>query len=191
MSTLTAIENAVIAWVAAAGVAGGIPLAASSVILADQGGPRPDHAYVTVKVITHDTTVHTDELVVDEDALQRVRGLRTGTVSLNAYGAGAEAWLERANLKLRSPSVMDLLETAGLTLRPEGGIRNLTGLRDTAAEARFQRDYFVDYGLVESDDDAEAGVELGTVIHTDEFRDDALDAGTAADRIETVTIEVS
>jgi hypothetical protein len=183
VSTRTDIEDVVRSWLVAAGASGGIPSADSAVIIADQDGPRPALPYLTVRVLLYDLPVGEDESAVDDadPPTVRQRGQRTGTVSVNAYGTGAEDWLERAVLLLRSPSVAALLLAGGLTIRPEGGISNLSGLRDTGTETRFHRDFAIDYELRGGDDDAEDAVELEQVVHEDHF------TGQPGERVVTVT----
>jgi hypothetical protein len=183
VSTRTDIEDVVRSWLVAAGASGGIPSADSAVIIADQDGPRPALPYLTVRVLLYDLPVGEDESVVDDadPPTVRQRGQRTGTVSVNAFGSGAEDWLERAVLLLRSPSVRALLDAGQLTVRPEGGSNNLSRVRDDKTEVRFQRDFFVDYELVGDDEDAEEAVELEQVVHEDTFH------GQPGDRVVTVT----
>lgn len=181
--TRTAIETAVRAWLVAAGASGGIPDPDSSVIVADADAVRPPLPYLLVRVTAYDIPVHEDEDLTDDadPPTWRARGNRTSTVSVNAYGAGAEAWLERAVLMLRAPSVLAQLGAAGLAVRPEGGLNNLSDLLDSHTEVRFQRDFAVDYvreGAVPGD--TEDGVELEQVVYDADW----------GDRGETVTIEV-
>jgi hypothetical protein len=175
------IEDAVRGWLALVGEEGGIPDADSAVVIADQDAVRPPLPYLVVRVDVYDLVVHTDETSADDSdpPVWQTRGQRTGTVSVNAYGPTAAGWLERAVLMLRAPSVQALLSTAGLTIRPEGGARNLSGLLDDATQARLQRDFFVDYG---TDTGAEAVLELAEAVHADTWESDH-----PSDLTETVT----
>jgi hypothetical protein len=171
VSVRTDIEDAVRAWLVAAGADGGISSPDAKVIIADQDAARPPLPYVTVKVLVYDVQEKEDETWVDEDGNRNVRGLRTGTVSLNAYGATAEGWLERAHLLLGMPSVLAILN--GIALRPRpGGINNLSGVLDGATQARFQRDYAVDYERESSATEVEAATELERVVTTLEVSSD-------------------
>lgn len=184
MSVRSTIEDGVRAWLVAAGVAGGIPSAASAVIFADQDAVRPPLPYLVVKVVVYDIPVHEDEdLFDDEDPPRwRGRGNRTSTVSVNAYGAGAEAWLERATLFLRSPATLAQLGAAGLAVRPEGGLNNLSGLLDDSTQVRFQRDFAVDYVREGADPaDTEDVTELELVVHEDTW------TGGPDDLVQTVS----
>lgn len=179
-----AIEAAVRAWLIAAGVAGGVPNPDRAVVLADQDGPRPPLPYLVVRVVVYDIPVHEDEDLVDDadPPTWRARGLRTSTVSVNAFGGSAAAWLERANLMLRAPSIRAQLDAAGFALRPNGGINNLSALRDSGTETRFQRDFAVDYTREGSvPDDTEALVELAEAVHEDTWQ------GSPDDLVQTVT----
>lgn len=182
MSVRSAIEDAVRAWLVAAGVAGGVPSADSAVVFADQDQPKPALPCLVVRVVVYDIPVHDDEDLYDDTPQWRGRGQRTSTVSVNAYGAGAEAWLERAHLMLRAPSVLAQLSAAGFAVRPVGGVNNLSGLLDDHTQVRFERDFAVDYTREGVDpDDVESVVELGEVVHEDEWD------GQPDIRTETVT----
>ena len=179
-----AIEAAVRAWLIAAGVSGGVPNPDRAVVLADKDGPRPPLPYLVVRVVVYDIPVHEDEDLVDDSdpPTWRGRGQRTSTVSINAFGAGADAWLERASLMLRAPSILAQLTAAAIVVRPAGGLNNLSALRDSGTEARFQRDYSVDYTREGSvPDDTEDVTELELVVHEDTWQ------GSPDDLIETVT----
>lgn len=184
MTIRASIENAVRAWLVLAGAAGGVANPDRAVIFGDQDTTRPSLPYVTVRVLVYDIPVGEDEDLVDDadPPTWRGRGQRTGTVSVNAYGAAAEAWLERAVFMLRSPSVQTLLTAGGLTVRPEGGLNNLSSLLDDKTQVRFQRDFAVDYERDAEPTDAEAAVELEQVVHEDTFGSDV-----PGDRVVTVT----
>lgn len=184
MSVRSAIEDGVRAWLVAAGVAGGVPNAARAVIFADQDAVRPALPYMVVRVVVYDIPVHEDEDLFDDESPPqwRGRGSRTSTVSVNAYGTGAEAWLERATLFLRSPATLAQLGAAGLAVRTEGGLNNLSGLLDESSQVRFQRDFLVDYTREGADPaDTEAVTELELVVHEDTW------TGGPDDLVQTVS----
>lgn len=183
--TRNALETAVRAWLVATGAQSGIPNADSAVIFADEDGVRPPLPYLTVRVLVYDVDVHVDERIdkVDEDDAPtwESRGLRTGTVAVNSYGAGGEAWLERAAFMINAPSSQAVLQPAGVVIRTNGGINNLSGLLDDGTEVRFERDFSVDYERRASETEVEGLVELETVVHEDTF------AGSPDDRVVTIT----
>jgi len=74
-------------------------------------------------------------------------GQRRSTVSLQGFGAATAGWLERMVLRLGSPDVRELLDAAGLSVRPLGGLTNLALILDTASEPRYARDVEVSYAL--------------------------------------------
>jgi hypothetical protein len=153
-------------------------------VLADQDGPRPPLPYLLVRVVVWDLPVGEDEDLVDDSdpPTWRARGQRTSTVSINAFGGSAAGWLERANLMLRAPSILAQLDAAGLALRPQGGLNNLSALRDSGTEARFQRDYAVDYVRSGSaPGDTEQLAELAEVVHEDTWQ------GSPDDFVQTVS----
>lgn len=175
----TVLEDAVRSWLGLAGSSGGIPNADRAVIFADQDVSRPAQPYLVVKVVVYDIQVHEDQDLINGNGAGvptwQGRGNRTSTVSVNAYGSGAEAWLERAAFMLRSPPVRDLLSGLGIAIRPEGGLNNLSQLLDESTQVRFERDFAVDYerNAVVSGPapDTVDQIELGTLEHVDEFGD--------------------
>lgn len=171
MSQRTDIENAIVAWLVAAGVDGGIPSPDSAVIIADQDAPRPPLPYLTVRLTSYGGKAGEDEELIDDSdpPLFTARGQRTGEVSINAYGDGAEDWLERAGFMLRYPSVKAILTAAGLNVEPIGEVRNLSALRSSHSENRFQQDFSVAYERTALPTDTEEAVELEVVQHTDDW----------------------
>jgi hypothetical protein len=85
-------------------------------------------------------------------------------VSVQGFGDGAEAWLERALLRLALGSVAQAFIDAGVS-SPEvdGGIRDVSRLLGTAHEPRVALDLAVGYGLRTATDDASSPVALATV----------------------------
>lgn len=186
--TRTALENAIRAWLVLAGVVGGVPNADRAVIFAHQDGTRPPLPYLTINLIVPSAQVHEDEEWVDDEATPRhhIRGNRFATVSVNAYGATAYDWLDRAGLRLRAPTVKALNDTAGIAVQTLSEIRDLSGLRDQGTERRWQQDFRVDYVRETAvPTELENVVELEDVIHEDHWD------GEPSERVETVTIEVS
>lgn len=169
--TRQALENAVRAWLVAAGALGGIPSDDAKVVIADLDGTRPPLPYLLVRTLTHDVAVGQDETIVDDATPPQVyvRGQRYATVGLQAFGEDAVGWLQRALLHLRSPSILALNQAAGIAVRRQGGTTNLSGLRDSHTEVRFSQDVRVDYEVITPQVDAEPGVELEQVVSTHEF----------------------
>lgn len=177
-----AIENAVRAWLILAGAATpGIPTPDRAVIVADQDGPRPPLPYLAVRVDAYDLQTVGDEDLTDATPTWRARGQRSSNVSVNAFGATAEAWLERAVFMLRSPAVLAQLAAAGFAIRVNGSLVNVSALLDDRTAIRFLREFFVDYQRDASGAEIEGVVDLGTVEHVDTLH------GKPTDRIVTVT----
>lgn len=172
-SILTCIASAARTWFVQQAVQGGIPAADGRVIFADEPGPRPPLPYVVVDVPVLDERLGRDEVVVDDSDPPQVsvRAFRAGMVSLHAYGDGALTWLERAQATLQQPASQTTLTTEGLNLEPVGGTQNLTSLLETQNETYFRQDYQFTYQRLADPADAETGVELAQVVHTDEFGD--------------------
>jgi hypothetical protein len=165
------LETAVRSWLVLAGASGGIPNADRAVIIADKNGPRPTLPYLMVRIQDYDGQVHTDESIVDDGAIPtwRSRGPRRATASVHAFGEGAEDWLVRASNQIGSPAVRSLFGAANIAVRPNGDVRNLSKLLDDKTQARFHRDFFVDYTHETAVPDRAPLVELGRVEHVDTF----------------------
>lgn len=174
--TRAGIEDAVRAWLVLAGASGGVPSAASAVVMADQDTVRPPLPYLTVRVLSYDLTVGEDEDLVDDadPPTWQPRGQRTSVVSVNGFGPTAEAWLSRAVLMLRAPSVLAQLGAAGVAVRPIGPTSNLSALLDDATQVRVERDFGVDY-VQTATDEVEDLVPLEQVEHEDTWQSEAGD----------------
>lgn len=185
--TRQAIEDAVRAWLVAAGAAGGIPNADRAVVVADQDGTRPPLPYLLVRTLVHDIRIGEDERIVDDSTPPQVyvRGQRYNTLSVQAFGEVALGWLERATLKLSSPAILELNNAAGIAVDTEGGLTNLSSVRDTHSEVRFVQDIRVDYERITTGTELEDGVELELVEHEDTWK-----SAQPGDRVENITVTV-
>lgn len=143
MTIRESILQGVRTWLKAAAT-----LTDAQVIPADDVGPRPAMPYLTVKVLSADLQVGEDDpwphLVLGVPKLT-VRGNRSGSVSVQSFGAAAEEWLATARLSLRLPAIQEVLRAAGLTIVPDGAARDITAVRDTRAEPRFVWDLAIQY----------------------------------------------
>lgn len=186
--TRTELEDKVRAWLVAAGALGGIASPDAKVIVADQDGTRPPLPYLLVRTLTHDVPVGQDETIVDDATPPQVyvRGQRYATVGVQAFGEEALGWLQRAMRHLSSPSIVARNRTAGVAIRAQGGITNLSRLRDSHTEARFSQDFRVDFEVLTAEADAEGAVELEQVVNTHEYT--SQDGSPA--RAEVVTIHL-
>lgn len=141
----TAVENALRAWVKA-----GSGLDNEHVIWAEQGGPRPDGAFVTVRIGDLVPVGAFDEVTHGYDATQPlgeeiehvVRGERSCMVSVQAFtpevmgSASARAVASRVLTALQRPSVRDALEAAGLSVYDPGTVKYVPAIVGTEFEAR-------------------------------------------------------
>lgn len=92
--------------------------------------------------------------------IERVVGDCFATVSVQGFGAGAEAWLVRAKRRLRSDSVIAQNDRDCVTIRADGAVSNLSEVLDTSIEPRFLLEVEVDYAFAEF---GETMIALGTV----------------------------
>jgi hypothetical protein len=128
--------------------------------------PRPNLPYITIKVTTADIPVGVDERIPKTEApaaaTVKGRGHRSGTVSVNGFGADSAGWLEVFTLRLQYETSIRRLQAAGIAvINRGGGVTDLSALVDTSIEARFLREFEISYSVV--DTDAEALVEAETI----------------------------
>lgn len=162
MTNREAITQAVREWYKSA-----LALTDAQIIPADDKGPRPPLPYLTVKVIVADIPTATDEPIremtdITEIPTIRMRGQRSGTVSVQGFGADSYGWIEVATLRLGYDTIQRALCDAGLTvINRGGGITDLSALIDTEIEPRFLREYEIGYSVI--DTDAEELIEAASV----------------------------
>lgn len=165
------IENDILTaargWLVAQGAAGGIPNPDAAVIFANENGPRPPLPYVVIDVEVFDERIGYDEVQIGSTALVAPKGQRAGVISMESFGHGGERWLERAVYLLNTAESLGLL--TALWLEPEGGLVNLSTAVDTDVETRYRRDFAFTYERHADAGDPSQGVELGQVVHTDDF----------------------
>lgn len=149
MTIRDTILQTVRAWFAVS-----IPLVdpASQIIPADDKGPRPSLPYLTVKVTAADVAVGVDEKKEGSSGgapTVTPRGIRSGSVSVQGYGAITSEWIQDATLALTSSSVQAVLTAGGLTVTTLGsGTTDLSGLLDTKFEPRFLKEFQIGYAVL-------------------------------------------
>lgn len=140
----TTVETALHAWIVASS-----GLAANHVIWAQQNGPRPDGAFITMRLSTL-RRVGQDWLEAPDSVTWRARGMRQGTLSIQCFGgaavgaAGATQILDYVVSRSVLPSSRDVLQAAGIGLAKLGTVQSLDGVINTTVfepratlEARF------------------------------------------------------
>lgn len=166
MAASETVLQAVRGWLQANAAAAG-SLTDAQVIVSQPDATRPAKPYLTVKVTSPGVVVGFDETILDldgSDPRRRANGIRRATVSVQGFGAGAEAWLERALLRLAYSDVTAAFSSSGVdTPIPAGGIRDISALLGTAWEPRYALDLDVGYGIRTADSDAESPIALTTV----------------------------
>jgi len=168
----------------------GTALTNSQVIPADDKGPRPATPYLTVKVMVHDIPIGQDVVFSDlsgrGDPQWKQTGQRSGTVSMQGFGAGSDDWLGNLMMSYLLPGAVDILDAAEIDLHPmPGGVTDLSTLLDTAIEERYLLEWDVTYELTTDDTYAETGVELEHVIMTT-----IQDEGDPSERTVVTTIDL-
>lgn len=175
-TTLRQLEDGVRAWLVQFGALGGVPNADRAVVIADENAPRPPFPYASVRVLVYDIPqASRDEWYANDSDQLITRAERSGTVSLNGFGEEAAVWLERAISTLSQPSACEFLDPLGFNLEAIDGERNLSALRDTDVEPRFQRDLRLSYTLITDPADADTVVPVETIETTSTFQSETGD----------------
>lgn len=86
-------------------------------------------------------------LVAADLPVAGLMGQRMATVSVQSFGLTAAEWLERAAARLPMPAVQELLEGLGLSVRPLGGMTDLSALLDDHIEGRRLREFEVTFSV--------------------------------------------
>ena len=145
---MAAIQTALVGWIAAAtGIASG------SVIVADQGGPRPSKPFATVKVTDIANMGAYDAMSTSmaggtpdpgEEVVITAGGHRELSVSVQLFTAStqgtASAMALASKLRAQAPISEALFDAAGVTLAQVGAARNLAEVFRTTQEGRAQVD---------------------------------------------------
>ncbi len=128
-------------------------------IYEEQADPRPsERPYGTIRVMNQ-AQVGGDDVKKPVDALgiRESKGVRSGAMSLNIYGDGANEKMQLAMESMfKETSIRKLWDTYGVSVTTAGDIQNLTGLLETDFEERAQmdvnilyaREYDEDVGLI-------------------------------------------
>jgi hypothetical protein len=142
--TRATIEAAVVTWLSDA--------TSKTVILANQGTPRPARPYLTVLISSVRTVGGEDARAISAVGVQTIYGDREVSVSVQAFGAGALDLARAAALALNKETVRQKLATSGLC--PSGItpiVAELTELLETDFEERAQFDAVLALGETYTD----------------------------------------
>lgn len=151
MTTRANIEDAVYTWVQVS--------TGQTVIFAEQGPPRPDTPYLTIKV-NGPVSVGFDEgrgladpTGAPDPAVQTYRGEREVSVSVQAFGAGALDYARAAARALSTETTRSQLAAASLFHRGiVPAVNELTELLETEFEERAQFDATLGFAEEYTDD---------------------------------------
>ena len=129
----------------------GLGLTDTQVVVEDTKSARVPLPYLTVKVIAYGGNGVAQDWVTNtvngsSNPEKTPRGYRETTISVNAYGTGAAAWLEALpDLISEDDIVRAELTAAGLTLSAPSAITDISTLLDTAIEYRANVTFFGAY----------------------------------------------
>ena len=183
MSVRDDIYAAILAWLQAAPLS----LTSAQVIRARQSGdaPRPAEPYLTVLLPVLDVPTSQDwhvETVSGSDPVRQLAGARTGTLSIQGSGGGADEWLADAELMLGRHDVNKALNAAGVALDRTGGLTDLSAVLDTGFEQRYSAEYTVRYGILSA---AETLIPVEEIVTTTTYTSD-----TSGDLVVANTISI-
>lgn len=169
-------------------VKGLLSLTDEQVIPADAPGTRPALPYLVVSAVVWDISEGADERLRaingSGNPTVKIRGRRSATVQIEAFGDDAEGWLEQLKLAFWTEAASDLMATAGVALRAIGGPQNTTAVRDTGFEQRAIEEFEATYAIEGSEIEE---VELQLVDIDVELDSDG---DGIADYTDTITVSV-
>jgi hypothetical protein len=175
-----ALIQGVRSWIFAA-----TALAKTKIIPADDPNARPALPYIEVSLIQFDEQIGVDELEQSTTTAGNpavvARGMRRATVSLQGYGTGSAQLIMKAALRLRNPSIMDLMLTNNFHVRDLSPITDVSALASNEIEKRFAKDFELQYLL--RDTDPEDLIEPTTFVFAMTY-----DSIEIADLVDTLTI---
>ena len=131
MPTVIEIQNALRDWVVDAV---GVSAVGQRVIFAEQGAPKPARPYVDIHIPGLASRGQDEKQATDVAGVRKVVGIRTATVTIQAYGPGAMQIAMTVRDALGKETVTDKLHAAGLSFWQAQQVSNLT----TNIEAQFE-----------------------------------------------------
>lgn len=142
---LKKVQTDIFDWVRDYSISDCFPsLVENHIIWADQNGTQPKPPYITLKIVSGPTEVGiTDDLDFDESDLKfKIDGLRTMTVSIQAFGSESLQILARLQSSLQFPEVHEYFRSKGLSAYDNTGITDVTTALETIFEQRNTMDVF-------------------------------------------------
>lgn len=107
------------------------------VIWADENGARPDENYITLKVMTFSKIGQKDELPTDNSGDRKVKYDEDFTVNIEGYGIGVQDNIQELKDSLQLESVLQSLVQAGIAVRADSDITDISVLLDETIEKRY------------------------------------------------------
>ncbi len=134
----------------------GFGLMDSQVIVLDNEGHRPTIPYLALTVLAGGTNTESTDWITHNEIggtpRKIPRGYREAQVSVNAYGLGAEVWVDQiADVAFNNEQVIEDLRQRGVTIVQVGPPTNLTALVDASHEYRSNTAITCAYEHVGSD----------------------------------------
>jgi hypothetical protein len=142
---LTAIQDKIFDWVNTYSKIKPTPTENEThIIWEEQDSPQPDSPYITLKIISGPNRVgSSDEFQFDESAQKfKLDGMRSLTLSIQAYGSSAHDVLSRLQASLELPDTNDYFRSNDMSMYDYSGIEDITAELDTIMEKRAVMDVF-------------------------------------------------
>lgn len=102
-----------------------------------------------IAALTGDLQVETADPKLELEAggvvVQGIMAVRTANLSVQSFGVAAAAWVERAASRLSMEDGEAVVDEAGLSIVPNGGMLNVSAMLDTKIEGRTMREFTITY----------------------------------------------
>ena len=141
---LTSYEVAIIGWILASDPG-------TVVIVADSDGPRPPGEYTMVEVTAYSDSGSIQKRVIDEAYLGKCRGEikqeSVGVVDVQTFGKTAGSRLGCLKMSYGLPSIREVLNASGLSIRSSTDSLNLSAIEGTRTVPRFSTSFQFGWAL--------------------------------------------
>lgn len=107
------------------------------VIFADGNGTRPDENYISLKIMTISKIGQKDELSTDINGDRKIKYDEDFTLNIEGYGIGVNDNIQELKDSLQKETVIQALVQAGIAVRNDSDITDISELLDETIEKRY------------------------------------------------------
>jgi hypothetical protein len=115
------------------------------VIWEEQNAPRPDEAYIGIKINIFSKVGQANALAPDGAGDRIVKYDEDFTLSIKSYGEGTDDDLQQLKDSLQKDSVQQQLIVDGIAVRFDNEVRDISTLIDQTRETRFIYEVFMSF----------------------------------------------